>query len=198
MFSGKEKTMNSQENVPNHNRQQSPVSSAGLSFWAVVVCLATLLSLASSTVAQDEWLGVAGGPPDKDPNKHADKINQKLDKVHGNLEKLLNTAIASDQIFDSNQVQYFKNQKDRSKKNKDRFHKQGGFKQVGKKKNFKNNKDEYDPNEFEVTIYWSMPIPSFLTAIMPKHCIWPSQNRTTRINARNSPSLPQSSVAPLL
>jgi peptidoglycan hydrolase CwlO-like protein len=149
MFSGKEKTMNSQKNLSNHNRPRSPVSSAGLSFWAVVVCLATLLSLASSTVAQDEWLGVAGGPPDKDPNKHADKINQKLDKVHGNLEKLLNTAIASDQIFDSNQVQYFKNQKDRSKKNKDRFHKQGGFKQVGKKKNFKNNKDEYDPNEFE-------------------------------------------------
>ena len=69
---------------------------------------------------------------------NSDKINEKFDKVHGNLEKLLNNAINSSEIFDANQVQYFKNQKDRSKKAKDRFHKAGGFKQAGKKKNFKN------------------------------------------------------------
>jgi hypothetical protein len=139
--------MNPQKNVPNHNRPQSPVSSSGLFFWAVAVCIAVLLPLASATVAQDQ--GVAGGPPHKDPNEHADKINEKFDKVHGNLDKLLNNAINSNEIFDANQIQYFKNQKDRSKKAKDRFHKAGGFKQAGKKKNFKNNKDEYDPNEFE-------------------------------------------------
>ncbi|MHC4418062.1 MAG: hypothetical protein ACYSU6_05690 [Planctomycetota bacterium] len=143
--------MKTQKNVPNPNHSQHYASSLSLSFWVVAVCLTVLLSLASATVAQEsvDLLGAAGGPPDKDPNKHADKINEKFDKIHGNLGKLLDTAVASDQIFDANQVKYFKNQKNRSKKEKDRFHKQGGFKQVGKKKNFKNDKDEYDPNAFE-------------------------------------------------
>lgn len=128
----------------------------------MALCLALALLLVSSHFTAEpvlsyetdwsQWQGVAGGPPDKDPNLRADKINEKFEKVHGNLEKFLNTAISSDQIFDANQVQYFKNQKNRSKKAKDRFHKEDGFKQVGRKNNFnkkERNKDEYDPNAFD-------------------------------------------------
>ncbi|MHC4365621.1 MAG: hypothetical protein ACYSTJ_09155 [Planctomycetota bacterium] len=68
--------MKTQKNVPNPNHSQHYASSLSLSFWVVAVCLTVLLSLASATVAQEsvDLLGAAGGPPDKDPNKHADKI----------------------------------------------------------------------------------------------------------------------------
>jgi len=128
-----------------------------------VFTVTLLLPLASSTVAQEPILfdgsevvegeGFAGVPPDKDPNEHADRINEKIEKLHGNLEKFLNTAIASDQVFDANQIKFFKNGKDRSKKANARFHKNGGFKQIGRKNDFKNKKgwtkDFYDVNGFD-------------------------------------------------
>ena len=149
--------MNTQKNVLKQNHPRRRVCRSGVSFWAVAVWLALLLVLASSAVAQESQLlwseGIAGAPPPKDPNKHADKINEKVDKLHDNLEKFLNTAIASDEVFDANQIKFFKNEKDRSKKAKDRFHKEGGFKQVGRKNDFKNKKewvkDSYDPNAFD-------------------------------------------------
>lgn len=89
--------------------------------------------------------------PHSDPNDDADNINNKMDKLHGNISKFLDTAIASDQIFDSNEIEHIKKEKARSKKAKDRFHKNGGLKQVGRKNDFgKDNrkKDDYDPNAF--------------------------------------------------
>ena len=50
-------------------------------------------------------------------------------------------------------MQFFKNGKDRSKKAKDKFHNEGGFKEYGKKNSFKKKKDwvkdTYDVNAFD-------------------------------------------------
>jgi uncharacterized coiled-coil protein SlyX len=154
--------MNTYNNVPNQNRPERTDSFLSLYLCAVGICLTLLPWLVNSSLGEQavyyddsewaEWEAVEGGPPDKDPNKHADRINSKIDKLHGNLEKFMDTAIASDQIFDPNQIKYLKKEKARAKKANERFHKGGGFKKVGQKKNFnkKNqDKDEYDPNAFD-------------------------------------------------
>lgn len=118
-------------------------------FWVTALYLTIMVVLASSTFAEE----ITGASPKKDPNELAERINGKVDKLHGRLEELLDSAIASDDVFDPNRIESFKKEKRRAKKAKDRFHKEGGFKQVGRKNEFKNKKkwekDTYDPVAFE-------------------------------------------------
>ncbi len=93
-----------------------------------------------------------GAPPQRDPNEQAERINQKFDKVHSNLSKFLDNAIASEGVFDADQIKYFQNGRVRADKAKQRFHDEGGFKQVGRKNNFdkeQREKEDYDANAFD-------------------------------------------------
>ena len=87
---------------------------------------------------------VAASKKDKDPND----ISGQYDKIHENLSKLLDTASKSKNIFSNKQIDKFnkyKNENSRSKKAKDRFHKNGGFEKVGRENDFnKGNKDNPD------------------------------------------------------
>jgi hypothetical protein len=124
-----------------------------------VVSVMPLTALAEEVVMDDEIVFteetlVAAKP--QDPNDRAKDIEAKFEKLHGNLDKFLDTAIVSDQVFEPNEIEFLRREKGRSKRAKDRMNNGNGMKMFGRNNDFdkkgKGNgkdRDEYDDGAFD-------------------------------------------------